>query len=230
MKIKNAHLTHSSGPLGQDLHLKAGEITLLGGDSGSGKTSLMLCISGFKDLKAGEMEPAPQAVAMLLQNPFHQIIMQKAYDELLFPMKNAGMADGEAQAELSKIANMLKIEHLLDRDMNTLSFGETQLLMIAATCLSPANIYCFDEATSHLDPPYIKLFYAVLRYLADKNKIILASTQSLDEYAFADNVIILNKGSIQDVYSKAEWKNQLKKASIKTDRQLIINKLEGLAK
>lgn len=228
MLMINAHLPHSNNSFGRDLELKAGEITLLSGNSGSGKSTLMRCIAGFKELKAGEIDLQGKRVVMLLQNPFHQIIMQKAHDELLFPMKNAGIPDDEALVKLNRISAMLKIEHLLDRNMTSLSFGETQLLMIAATCLSPADIYLFDEPTSHLDPPYIKLFYTLCRYLADKNKIILTSTQSLDEYIFTDKILILGEGSMKALYTKDDMETLIEIGSIKTDKQMIRQKLEEL--
>lgn len=211
-----------------NLDLRSGRIVLLLGDSGSGKSTLMRCIAGFKELEAGEIDLQNQRVAMLLQNPFHQIIMQKAHDELLFPMKNAGMPDDAALAELNKVATMLKIEHLLDRNMNTLLFGETQLLMIAATVLTPADIYLFDEPTSHLDPPFIRLFYGVLRYLAGQGKTVLSSSQNIDEFVFVDRILSLENGCLKSDLTKAEMTAKVQTGEIKTDKQLIRQKLEEL--
>ena len=82
MFIKHAHLIHFNDPLGPDLEIKSGESILLLGNSGCGKTSLLKVIAGFSDFQAGEIEAGDKRVAMLLQNPFHQIIMQYVRDEL----------------------------------------------------------------------------------------------------------------------------------------------------
>ena len=134
---------------------------------------------------------------MLLQNPFHQIIMQKVHDELYFPLKNGGIEGEEAENMIKKTLDELQIGHLMDRDMSTLSFGETQLVLIAATCLTPAEVLLFDEPTSHLDPPYIKLFYSFVRELAQSGKSICITSQSPDEYIFVDEGLVDGQGKYQ---------------------------------
>ncbi len=213
-----------------DLHLNPKQIYLLLGDSGSGKSTLMRCIAGFNELKSGEIELQGKQVAMLLQNPFHQIVMQTAYDELYFPQKNAGVNKEKAEAEILKISKMLDISSLLNRNISTLSFGETQLLMIATTVLTPADIYLFDEPTSHLDPPAIKRFYACLSFLAKKGKTILVSTQNTDEYTFADRILFLENGKLNADYTKDEMRGYVQSGKIKTDVQMIKAKLKGLKK
>ena len=248
MRLINAKLPHfyestrvGSTPVREDhkeypkpstfnLHLRSGRVVLFLGDSGSGKSTLMRCIAGFKDLEEGEIDLQEKQVAMLLQNPFHQIIMQKAHDELFFPQKNAGIETESAENEIAKICKILEITHLLERNINTLSFGEAQLLMIAATALTPADIYLFDEPTSHLDPPHISRFYTLLSILAEKGKTVVVSTQNTDEYRYAARMIILDKGNLKADYSKDEIEKLVKRGDFTTDVEMIIAKLGGLKK
>lgn len=209
-----------------DLALDPGKLVLLLGDSGCGKTSLLKAIAGFADLAEGEIS-GDERVAMLLQNPFHQIIMQKVHDELLFPLLNAGVEKSQAEIELRQFAADLQITELLDRDMSTLSFGETQLVMIAATCLTPADILLMDEPTSHLDPPFITLFYSCMRVLADKGKSICISSQSPDEYIFADDIWIMDKGSMTAIFSVEDGPKALKDSGIDLDSDHIEQRMKG---
>ena len=228
MFIRNAHLSHFTLPLGNDLELKSGESILLLGNSGCGKTSLLKSIAGFSDLEAGEIDLGDKRVAMLLQNPFHQIIMQYVRDELFFPLKNAGKNKDEAISEVKEIAKLLQIEHLLDRDISTLSFGETQLVMIAATCLTEADIYLMDEPTSHLDPPAIKIFYTCLRQMAKSGKSICISSQSPDEYIFNDDVWFMDQGCIKAQFPANECPEVFKEHHIILDSDLVDKRLKEL--
>jgi len=228
MIIRNAHLSHFPSPLGADLEIKAGESILLLGNSGCGKTSLLKAIAGFSDLHAGEVETRGKRIAMLLQNPFHQIIMQLVHDELFFPLKNAGKSKEESESEISKIMSLLHIEHLLDRDISTLSFGETQLVMIAATCLTEADIYLMDEPTSHLDPPAIKIFYTCMKQMAKSGKSICITSQSPDEYCFNDTVWIMDEGVIKSRFSENECPEVLEKHDIILDSKLVNERLKEI--
>ncbi|MCD6337415.1 MAG: ABC transporter ATP-binding protein [Candidatus Marinimicrobia bacterium] len=229
MIIRNAHLSHFPSALGVDLEIKSGESILLLGNSGCGKTSLLKAIAGFSDLQAGEIDAGDKRVAMLLQNPFHQIIMQLVHDELYFPLKNAGKDKEESESELTKIASLLHIEHLLDRDISTLSFGETQLVMIAATCLTEADIYLMDEPTSHLDPPAIKIFYTCMKQMAKSGKSICITSQSPDEYIFNDKVWIMDEGEIKSRFSENECPEVLEKHDIILDSTLVDKRLKEIA-
>ncbi|MEA3392252.1 MAG: ABC transporter ATP-binding protein [Candidatus Marinimicrobia bacterium] len=228
MIIRNAHLSHFTSPLGTDLEIKSGESILLLGNSGCGKTSLLKAIAGFSDLQAGEIEAGDKGIAMLLQNPFHQIIMQKVYDELYFPLKNANKSREEADIEIKRISEDLNIQHLLDRDISTLSFGETQLVMIAATCLTEADIYLMDEPTSHLDPPKIMIFYSCMKEMAKSGKSICITSQSPDEYNFNDKVWIMDEGTINAQFLIDECPEVFEEHDIILDSKLVDERLREI--
>jgi len=189
---------------------KSGESSLLLGNSGRGKTSLLKAIAGFSDLEAGEINAGDKRVAMLLQNPF-------------------GKSKEESESEVTKIASLLQIEHILDRDISTLSFGETQLVMIAATCLTEADIYLMDEPTSHLDPPAIKIFYTCMKQMAKSGKSICITSQSPDEYCFNDTVWIMDDGEIKGRFSENECPEVFKKHDIILDSTLVDKRLKEIA-
>jgi energy-coupling factor transporter ATP-binding protein EcfA2 len=229
MFIRNAHLLYFPAPLGADLEIKRGKSILLLGNSGCGKTSLLKAIAGFSDLKKGEIDAGAKRVAMLLQNPFHQIIMQKVHDELYFPLKNVGKSREEADIEIKKVSEDLQIQHLLDRDISTLSFGETQLVMIAATCLTEADIILMDEPTSHLDPPSVKIFYTCVKNMAKAGKSVLVTSQAPDEYIFIDMVYVMEQGVIKAQMAADTCPEALFEQGVQLDSLLTDIRLKELA-
>lgn len=230
MIIKSVHLNHFPEALGTDLEIEGGEGLLLLGDSGCGKTSLLKAIAGFSDLRSGSIECAACSFAILLQNPFHQIIMQKVKDELEFPLKNAGVPDTEIWARVQSIVDLFEINDLLPRDIASLSFGETQLVMIAATCLTPADVYLMDEPTSHLDPPKIQLFYKVIRHLCDLGKSVCISSQSIDEYRFVDRIILMEKGRVLADVAQKDANMLFHEKAMRCDTTMVQNILEGFSR
>jgi energy-coupling factor transport system ATP-binding protein len=200
------------------------------GDSGSGKSTLMRCIAGFTDLQQGEVDLQSMKVAMLLQNPFYQIIMQSVKDELEFPLKNAGIAEAEISVRVQELAELLEIKDLLYRDISTLSFGETQMVMIAATCLTPADIYLMDEPTSHLDPPKIQLFYHVMRQLCTLGKSVCIASQSIDEYHFVDRIVLMEKGRIVANVARNDADVLFHDKGMQCDATMLNRVLEGFSR
>ncbi len=226
MKLYDIHLTHFPEVLGVSLlELRAGERILLLGHSGCGKTSLLKIIAGFSEPAEGHIDDEGQRCGILLQNPYHQIIMQNVHDELFFPQKNAGKSTKEAEAAVAEIVEILGIKSLLQRDIPTLSFGEIQLVMIAATCLTGADIILMDEPTSHLDYPTIKACYRCMDMLAARGKTVCVVSQTPDEYRFFDTVWIMKEGKIIARLSAAEFSEHYEKYDIVLDNKLIMNRL-----
>ncbi|MBW6458519.1 MAG: energy-coupling factor ABC transporter ATP-binding protein, partial [FCB group bacterium] len=214
-------LAYFPTPLGiNELSLAAGETILLLGSSGCGKSSLLKLIAGFEDPAAGDIRDG-RKTALLLQNAQHQIIMQTVEDELRFPLKNAGKNTGDQQKQLDELVDTLGIRHLLDRDMNTLSFGEVQLVMIAATFLTDADIYLLDEPTSHLDPPAIRTCYDYMNCLKERGKTVCVSGQIADEYIFFDRVWIMEKGGIRADIPSDIFAATYREYGLMTDDELL---------
>jgi energy-coupling factor transporter ATP-binding protein EcfA2 len=207
-----------------NLQLSPGKRILILGPSGCGKSSLLKKIAGFDPPFPVDV-PSAENTALLLQNPFHQIIMRRVRDELYFPLRNAGIPEDVAAAKIEEITDILGIGHLMEREIATLSFGETQLLMIAATFLTPADIYLLDEPSSHLDPPLIRRFYTLVEQLARQNKSVCITSQISDEYRYCDEICLMEKGRIVQVLTSAEFGDRHRDFGICCESELILTRL-----
>lgn len=230
MRLYNIRLPHfppSEGP--SALTLEKGSRILLLGASGSGKSSLLKLIAGFSEPASGAIDDGGKRSALLLQNPFHQIIMQTVHDELYFPRKNAGCSSAEAEAAVKETAGTLGIRHLLERDMAMLSFGETQLVMLAATFLTDADIMLLDEPTSHLDRKAVQACYRCMDRAAAGGKTVLVASQNPDEYFYFDTVWIMKAGAVQACMRSEDFAGKHAEYGIIPDSSLIRRRLHELA-
>ncbi|WP_340080681.1 ABC transporter ATP-binding protein [Streptococcus agalactiae] len=154
------------GPI--NLVINKGEVHLLAGKSGSGKTSIIRMVNGiidnlFEGEKSGEVfiknknisdmtvRELISAVSSVYQNPKTQFFTDNSTSELLFPLENLGYRIDDMEKILNKVVEALDIEHLLNRNVLELSGGEKQILSLASTMMMNSDVIVLDEPTSNLD-------------------------------------------------------------------------------
>jgi multiple sugar transport system ATP-binding protein len=145
---------------GLSLELRAGEFYCLLGPSAAGKTTTLRAISGLEALEAGRVEfagrdvtTAPvqgRGIAMIFQTfalyP-HLTIRQN----LAYPLREAGVEDGEIRRRVGEIAELLRIGHTLDRKPATASGGEQQRIAIGRALIRRPKLLLLDEPLTNLD-------------------------------------------------------------------------------
>lgn len=121
----------------------------------------------FEKLKKGEISIAykPQQVDLIPKNTKGSVI------ELLKKVDEKG--------ELEKVAKILEIDKVLNRNIKDISGGELQRVAIAATVLKKANFYIFDEPTSYLDIKQRIKVSQFIRELADENTAVMVVEHDL---------------------------------------------------
>jgi len=134
----------------------------------------------FKKLSEGNLKVShkPQMVDMLSK------VAKGKVEDLL-----SGV---DERKKLNKIADVLEIKSVLDRDITKLSGGELQRVAIAAATLKDADFYYFDEPTSWLDVKQRLNAVKVIRSLADEGKSVMVIEHDLAVLdAISDYVHIL---------------------------------------
>ncbi len=230
MRLYNIRLPHFRSSAGFPvLHVPPSRRILLLGPSGSGKSSLLKLLAGFSEPAGGTIEDEGKRSAIQLQNPFHQIIMHTVHDELYFPCINAGSSGDEAETAVNDITEILDIRHLLGREIAELSFGEIQMVMLAATFLTDADVILLDEPTSHLDRDGVLACYRCVARMAERGRSILVASQNPDEYLFFDLVWIVNNGELHACLSAEDFAEKHEEYGIIPESVLIRKRLNDLS-
>ncbi|MGC8816287.1 MAG: ribosome biogenesis/translation initiation ATPase RLI [Candidatus Hadarchaeum sp.] len=172
---------------------RAGSVTGLVGQNGVGKTTALQILAGRLRPNLGREAAALDEVIEFfkgseLQNHFKRIDKIKmiykpqAVDDLPKAVKGKPLELLERIDErdvMKDLIRALELEDFLGRELRTLSGGEMQRLAIAAAAARDADIYFFDEPSSHLDV-YQRLKAAmVIRSLAEAGKAVMVVEHDL---------------------------------------------------
>jgi energy-coupling factor transporter ATP-binding protein EcfA2 len=197
------------------LELGAGELVVVAGASGGGKSTLLrtacglvphffggeftgrAVVAGMDTREHGPGELAA-AVGTLFQDPESQVVMGTVRAELGFPLENQGQPPGAVARGVEEAALALGIAHLLDRATATLSGGELQRVALGAALVGRPALIVLDEPTSQLDPVAGDELIASLRRLnEDYDATILLAEHRLERcLAAADRVLALDGGRV----------------------------------
>lgn len=197
-----------------DLRVKAGEVVLLTGGSGSGKTSLIGALNGFMPhLRPAQirgrvcitgMVPAEveltdigQAVATVFQNPRTQFFATDVLSELAFGAANQGVARAEILRRVRTIAADLDLKDLLHRRMGELSGGQRQRVAMASALVTQPHVFLLDEPTANLDAASTAAVSHALAHLKETGATILVAEHNVHYLRdHVDRVVQLERGKI----------------------------------
>src|SRR6056300_1886711 len=145
---------------GVDLDVEEGEFVVFVGPSGCGKSTLLRMIAGLEEVTSGEISigdkvvnevvPAKRGIAMVFQS-YALYPHMTVYENMAFGMKLDKTSKAEIKARVQKAAELLQIEHLLDRLPKQLSGGQRQRVAIGRAIVRDPRVFLFDEPLSNLD-------------------------------------------------------------------------------
>ncbi len=143
------------------------------GKTGSGKSTLLKTFNGLiPDFYGGRFDgrvsvlstkPSPAISYFVMQNPREQITALRVIDEIAFPLIQDGFSYGAAKKIAEDVAENLNIGHLIQKSIYEISFGELQLVEIAAAIASNRKIVLFDEPFAHLSNRNAKNLISIIK-------------------------------------------------------------------
>jgi multiple sugar transport system ATP-binding protein len=194
---------------------KEGEMFVILGPSGAGKTTTLKMISGLEEVTTGKiyikdklvnlLEPKDRNVSMVFED-YALYPHLTVYKNISSPLEAINLPKKEIDKKIKEITNVLQIEELLSRLPSMISGGQKQRVVLARSLVKSSNEYLMDEPIAHLD--------AKLRYrmrgefkrlqILNKMNILYATNDFREAFSLGDRILVLNKGITQQVGTPKE--------------------------
>jgi len=198
-----------------NLHIKDKEFLVLLGPSGCGKTTTIRCIAGLErpdygniyigDRLVNDVVEKDRDVAMVFQT-FALWPHMKAGDNIAFPLKMHKTPKNEIKNEVKKIAELLKISHLLDRMPGQLSGGEAQRVALGRAIIRNPKVFLLDEPLANLDAKLRVHMRVELKKLQEQIGVttICVTHDQSEAMAMADRIAVMHQGKIRQIGTASE--------------------------
>lgn len=214
IRFEQVSVTYADAPApalqGVDLTVPEGELVLLVGPSGVGKSTLLGAVSGLvphftggrlrgrvtvggRDTRTHKPRELADLVGTVGQNPLAHFVTDTVEDELAYGMESLGLAPDVMRRRVEETLDLLGLAELRDRPIATLSGGQRQRVAIGSVLTPHPKVLVLDEPTSALDPAAAEEVLAVLQRLVhDLGTTVLMAEHRLERVVqYADQVILL---------------------------------------
>lgn len=195
------------------LTVEEGEVVVLNGASGSGKSTILSLIAALSKPTSGEVLVDEKKISKLSDNFASEyrrdnigFVFQKynlmpnlsVKDNILLPLVPLNLHAEIAEEKLNIVMDMFSISHKADVLVKNLSGGEQQRVAIARANVNDPKIIIADEPTANLDEKLSLSFIDILKELKALNKTIIIATHDplFSDLDFVDKKVEIHNGKI----------------------------------
>lgn len=190
------------------LSVKRGETVALLGPSGCGKTTLLRMIAGFEHPTSGrirlagqdaaDLEPYERSVGLLFQH-YALFPHMTVADNVAYGLKRRGWPRANRKARVAEMLHLVRMDHLASRYPAELSGGQQQRVALARALATQPDVVLLDEPLSALDAMLRQTLRRELKEIlaAVKATVILVTHDQEEAMSFADRIVVLNRGRVE---------------------------------
>lgn len=200
LKVKNLNKSFGENKVLNNINFEVntGEVCVILGKSGAGKTTILRCINGLETFDDGEIivdnyvmkdkshiSKNRDKIGMVFQN-FNLFPHMSVLENIISaPINILKKPKEDAIKQAKDILKMVDLEDKVDAYPYELSGGQCQRVAIARACALTPKVLCFDEPTSALDVDSIEKVLKIIRNLKAKGMAILIITHDI---GFANDI------------------------------------------
>jgi ABC-type sugar transport system ATPase subunit len=197
------------------VEIERAEFMVFVGPSGCGKSTLLRMIAGLEGFESGDIFIEGQAVNHL--HPSERDIAMVFQDYALYPhmtvrknmsfgLRMRNYAADEIARRVTDAAQILQIDHLLERRPRELSGGQRQRVAMGRAIVRNPKVFLFDEPLSNLDAKLRLDMRSEIKALHQRLKTtsIYVTHDQVEAMTMADRIVVLNGGRIEQVGSPLE--------------------------
>lgn len=176
--------------------LAPGTITMITGESGSGKTLLLEMLAGLARPESGSVDPAPGAsTSLAVQESEASLFAEFVADDVAYGPRNTGLSGKPLVERVRRAMDIsgLPFDEFAERRTFTLSGGERRKAALAGIIAMDASVVLLDEPSSALDVKSRGALMHLLLALRAEGKAVVCTTNREEECAIADRVITLSE-------------------------------------
>ena len=188
------------------MEIHPGDFVTIAGNCGSGKTTLLKMLKPEltpKGKVSGSVEFADVIkdslnIGYVSQNPDNQIVTDKVWHELAFGLESLGLKNNEIRNRVAETASFFGIQNWFDKEVNTLSGGQKQILCLASVMAMGVSVIILDEPTSQLDPIAASEFINVLKKINTElgTTIIIADHSTRELIDSSTKLVVMDEGKL----------------------------------
>ncbi len=197
---------------GIDLEVADGEMIVIVGASGCGKSTALRIVAGLESPTEGlvlidgrdvtALEPADRDIAMVFQN-YALYPHMTVFDNMAYGLKIRRMPKAEIRSRVEETAALLELGPLLDRRPRQLSGGQRQRVAMGRAIVRHPKLFLFDEPLSNLDAKLRVQMRAEIKRLQKRLGVtsLFVTHDQVEAMTLGDRLVVMNKGRAAQVAS-----------------------------
>ncbi len=199
------------------LNIADKEFVAIFGPAGAGKTTTLNLIAGIVTPNRGTvkiaerdidgLEPADRNVAMVFES-YALYPQLSVFDNMAFPLRSPKfkLPEDQVNKRVTQYAKIMKIDHLVDRQITALSNGQRQRVALGRALVRKPDIFLLDEPLSHLDAKLRHSMRAELKEMRSQlgTTTLYVTHDYLEAMSLADRILVINEGRTQQIGTPKE--------------------------